>query len=674
MRGLDARTRRALLLGFAAALALGPAGTSCSCDQSRGGQFIPCDDTTPCPAGAGLTCERGKCVSADGGVFTCDVLLPGCPCEAADPRQIVCSLPQEVTGSCRTPLSTCLEGRYAECTLIADATCDHVSVDQGVIELTPDNSDNVKKGVDGDIILDPDVLQQSFGYLWIANTGENTVSKIDVDTGQEVARYASVRDSAASGLVPVPMGGFNGTGSSTNCGNCPSRTAIDFHGDAFVANRAFGKQGSVTKYANDAADCVDRNGDGIIQTSTDQNGDGTIDPNDPAEFLAESDECILWTVTAGAADGVPRALAIDAGGPDGENGNLWVGLFNEQKVIKLSGNTGAAILEGGQPVEVALSKGGHVVHPYGAAIDSAQHVWLTDINGAWLARVDSLARALVDLYEIPANGSKGSHGYGIAVDVQQRIWLGGWSAQDIKAYLPGTAEWKVGPDVGDNTRGIAIDAGGDVWFAKTGGAIGRVSGDDVVANGRAAQVTTYDIPDLTPPLPQGIGTTIGVGIDRNGACWVVSRNDGLARGAATRVRSAADIQSFPTGKNPYTYSDFTGYGLLTVVRPQGWFRVPIEGCPSADAKTIWQMLTWIESEPPGTSIRLKVRVADTLADLANATWYGPWDTSPVDLQAAGVPPTRYLEVEVDLASANPDVSPGFGGFDVAFDACAVGPG
>jgi hypothetical protein len=187
-------------------------------------------------------------------------------------------------------------------------------------------------------------------------------------------------------------------------------------------------------------------------------------------------------------------------------------------------------------------------------------------------------------------------------------------------------------------------------------------------------VTTYVVPDLAPPQPQGIGQTIGVGIDRNGACWVVSRNDGIAKGAATRIRSQSDIQSFPVGKNPYTYSDFTGYGLLTVVRPQGWFRVPIEGCPSADAKTIWKTLTWIESEPPGTSIRLKVRAADTLSDLANATWFGPWDDSPVDLQAAGVPPSRYLEVEVDLSSANPDVSPGFGGFDVEFDACAVGPG
>jgi streptogramin lyase len=613
-------------------------------------------------------------VSDDGGVFACAVLLPGCPCEDSDPRQIVCSLPQETTGSCRRPLSECRDGRYSECTLIADATCDHVGVDQGVIGLTPDNSDNVKKGVDGDIILDPDVSQQTFGYLWIANTGENTVSKIDVDTGKEVARYAAVRDATALGLVPVPMGGFGGTGSASNCGNCPSRTAIDFHGDAFVANRAFSQQGSVTKFANDAADCVDRNTDGVIQTSIDANGDGMIDPNDPAEFFAEDDECILWTVTVGGVGGVPRALAIDAGGPDGENGNLWVGLFNSKKVVKLSGNTGAPVLDAGQPVEVALDDGSVSMNPYGAAIDSAQHVWLTSLDGAYLARVDSLAHALVAIYTVPANGSKGSHGYGIAVDVKQRVWLAGYTAQNVKTYLPATDEWKVGPDVGVNTRGIAVDAAGDVWFAQQSGKVGRVGGDDVVANGTAAQVTTYVVPDLALPEPQGINTTIGVGIDRNGACWVVSRNDGIAKGAATRIRAADDVQSFPTGRNPYTYSDFTGYGLLTVVRPQGWFRVPIEGCPSADAKTVWRTLTWIESEPPGTSIRLKVRVADTLADLANATWFGPWDTSPVDLQAAGVPPTRYLEVEVDLSSANPEVSPAFSGFDVAFDACAVGPG
>jgi hypothetical protein len=39
-----------------------------------------------------------------------------------------------------------------------------------------------------------------------------------------------------------------------------------------------------------------------------------------------------------------------------------------------------------------------------------------------------------------------------------------------------------------------------------------------------------------------------------------------------------------------------------------------------------------------------------------------------------VPPTAFLEVEVDLASADPDVSPSFAGFDVTFDACGSVPG
>jgi streptogramin lyase len=658
-----------VLCGAALALALAPGLTSCNCDKSNGvpdgGQSIPCSATTPCPAG--LTCDEhlGTCVNGDGGVVECTVALPGCPCADGDPP-IACTISQDVVASCMSGQSLCTGGRYAACAAVPNVTCDSIGVDQGQIPLTPDNSQDVQKGLDGDIILNPNEQQVSFGYLWIANTGENTVSKIDVDTGKEVARYASVRGASALGVTAVPLGGYGGD--AGNCGNCPSRTAIDFNGDAFVANRAFGIQGTVTKFANAAQDCVDRNNNGVIETSVDANGDGMIDVTDPAEFKGEDDECILWTKPVGDVNGIPRALAIDAGGPDGENGNVWVGLYGEHRVVQISGNTGDPIAGG----SVDLSKDGHQVAPYGAAIDSAGHVWVTELSGEYLARVDSLTKTLIDLYPGPDhNGTKGF--YGIAVDVEQRVWLAGYSARDVKVFLPASGEWKLSPIQDDNTRGIAIDAGGNVWFAMTGGTVGRVKGDDVVSLGESATVTLFTIPDMAQGQPQGINNTIGVGIDRNGACWVVSRNDGLAKGAASRIKPDGTMDSFPVGKNPYTYSDFTGYGLLTVVRPQGWFRVPVAGCPDGSA-THWRTLSWIETEPAGTAVRLKVRVADTLAALANAAWYGPWDAPPVDLQAAGVPASAYLEVEVDLSSANPDVTPHFGGFNVTFDPCGVGPG
>ena len=59
--------------------------------------------------------------------------------------------------------------------------------------------------------------------------------------------------------------------------NSPSRTGVDWNGDLFVANRAFGGQSSVTRIANDFARCVDRNKNGKIDTSSDTNGNGSIE-------------------------------------------------------------------------------------------------------------------------------------------------------------------------------------------------------------------------------------------------------------------------------------------------------------------------------------------------------------------------------------------------------------
>ena len=67
----------------------------------------------------------------------------------------------------------------------------------------------------------------------------------------------------------------------------PSRVVVDGSGDAYVANRGFSMQGTVTKIAANIDDCVDRNGNGMIDTST----GSTALPFD-------EDECVLWTFLA----------------------------------------------------------------------------------------------------------------------------------------------------------------------------------------------------------------------------------------------------------------------------------------------------------------------------------------------------------------------------------------
>ena len=79
-----------------------------------------------------------------------------------------------------------------------------------------------------------------------------------------------------------------------------SRTAVlKGSGDVFIANRAFSYQGTITKIANLERDCIDLNGNGVIDTARDHNENGIIDmtvgAGEKQEYFAENDECILWT-------------------------------------------------------------------------------------------------------------------------------------------------------------------------------------------------------------------------------------------------------------------------------------------------------------------------------------------------------------------------------------------
>ena len=672
-----------ILLGVAAIAAVSP-GCSCNDDTSING--IACTGTVANECPVPLICDtaKGYCVDGRddaGTVYSCKPPLPGCACNNGAPLScLTTGTDPAISASCKEGKSFCLGGTYAACEPVPNVNCTSLTLGPGKLNPNPTNSDNVKLGPEGELLLDPDMKKVDFGYLWIANTGENTVSKIDVDTGDEVARYASVRDSAAVGVVPVPARGFGGD--QSNCGNCPSRTAIDFNGDAFVANRAFNEQGSLTKFANAIADCVDRNGNMRIDTSKDLDNDKRIDKNDPAEFLGEADECILWTVKAGNRGGVPRGLAVDSGGADGRNGNVWVALFAEHRVIQLSGATGAPIMVGGQPVSVNLSMGGNQLSPYGAAIDGAGYVWLPGLengaNNTFMAKVNSASKTLEKMYPIQDDPDGCSKGYGISIDVKQRVWLGGWDCKDAKVFVPSTETW-YDRDFNNesNTRGIAIDLQGDVWVAYTMGKVGRFRGDDVVAMGQAAPSMTYTLPPPAGAAATVMNNTIGVGVDRNGSIWAVSRNDSSPTGAITRILPTAGMmESFPVGKSPYTYSDFTGFGLQTVVRPDGFFRSVVEGCLDSMNKTKWRALTWNEVEPMGTSVKLRVRFADTIAGLDTAAWFGPFDAPqpPVNLMALGVPSTRFAQVEVQLSSTVPGKSPSFSGYQLTFEGCGTAIG
>ncbi|MCG8421762.1 MAG: hypothetical protein MJE77_27905 [Proteobacteria bacterium] len=663
------------IISYAVALAgLLVVAAGCNDNTNR----ISCSSAEQCPNELLCDTAREVCVDPDSNIpYECDPGLPGCSCDDRKDDPVVCrpdGLVPGLVASCRTGRSTCQDGVYDECVLVTNNNCGSLGVSSGGFKPGKGTFAQVTTGSNGELILDPALKQAAFRYLWVANTGDNTVSKLDIETGREVARYPSVRTSSALGVPQVPSpGGYPGDHRQNNCGNCPSSTAIDFKGDAFVANRAFNRQGTVTKFANELADCIDRNGNMTIDTSTDGNGDGRIDIDDPGEFIGESDECILWTVPVGDKDGRPRSIAIDAGSADGSNGNVWVGLHEEYKVVQLAGDTGEPILRNGSPVEVTLIRSGNSVKPYSAIVDGNGYAWLTGVNEpAYLAQVDTLTGQLVDLHLVPYDDDGCSKGYAITVDSDQRVWLGGWDCRDVKAYDQVEQRW-YGTDLDglEATRGVAVDNNGYVWVSLYDNRVVRLRADDIIDQGNSAQATVYVLPQL-PGNGGKVHNTAGVGIDRNGACWVVSSNDYSPLGTATRITVSSggevSIDPFPVGHRPYTYSDFTGFGLASRLRPNGSWRGAIEGCATLDKEVLteWAELVWTESEPAGTAVRLRVRGANIIDLLGEAEWRGPFDTSPVDLEAAGVMPSRYMEVEVQMTTREPGATPSFDGFTVSF--------
>lgn len=523
-----------------------------------------------------------------------------------------------------------------------DSDADHTEVSASPFDTETSESSGIEVD-DGDLVLVPETEDDT--GVWIANTGESTVSRFDADSGAEVGRYPSVLLDGSNGAQPL----------SETCvmetnGNCPSRTAIDFVGNCYVANRGFGHQGTLTKIARNRRDCIDRNGDGIIQTSTDADGDGHISLDDPAEFFAE-DECVIWTIDIGGTDERPRALAIAPDGDDpSSSGNVWVGLNAVHTALEVSPD-GEIVNTVTLPIQpygaVAAKYLGLVWFTSAAWQDPTRSDWLEDEryldNPPAIASVNFRTGEVSDRIEVaPDAACVGA--YGIGADPMGRVWVGSEQCAAAYRYDPSDETWMYvdlswpGAPFG-LTRGIVADREGRVWVAHSH--CGNADDPD------CGLVTSFDAEtggdQVHHWLESEVGS-IGVDLDYAGRLWAVNYNTD----SASRIDPVTgEIQTFETGFHPYTYSDFTGYSLLTQF-PRGFFRDYLEVCEGA---------TWYGAEidadlPDGAEVNLRLRVADSVAELAEADWIGPWNEFPADLMdtPGPLPAGGVIEFEITLSA------------------------
>lgn len=553
------------------------------------------------------------------------------------------------------------------------------------------SSDSIVLDKDGNITLGQ--TAKTYLHVWIANTVEGTVSKLDAETGKELARYPSAIKKGIQTAVgvmnhnafePDPGCGqspyYNaddGTKIATP-GNCPSRTAVDQNGQAYVANRAFSGQGTVTKFGDFGSDeemlsnCDDRNNDGVIRTSHDADGNGEIDPNDPEEFIGTEDECILWTANVGGTHGVPRSLAVGLN-RDGAPGWVWVGLNGGERPLAALGTRGIVALDpktgaiakrsdGSDIVfgESDLESGGNACKPYGAVTARDGRIWWVCRKAAIEATtpgVGFINAAGTDFEYASAYPSEAGNTYGITVDYDDNVYVTAIDSPNGVAYRyePDTQAWTVleGVDYGRG-RGIAADRE-HLWVALSQDS----SGSD------AQSVVQYNLADLSFVKHHdaiGCSQPVGVGVSANGYIWAVCYGSANTRGyaAAFDIASGTDWKIHQVGINPYTYSDFTGFGLNSIAEP-GKYRFIAQGCTGPSERTQWEGLVidegLITSETP---VSVRARSASRIEALDEESFTEPISVSEIGQVIAFSDPKpsgMVLQIEILLSTNNPEVLP-----------------
>ena len=347
----------------------------------------------------------------------------------------------------------------------------------------------------------------AFSYIWIANSTQGTVSKINTRTLVEEGRYLT-RDTLGS----------------------PSRTSVSVDGRAVAVANRFG--GVVKIWAN-AEDCAGNN------TSS---GAADIKP-------WGTDDCVAWYTPFATATS-QRPVAWTTGTLD-ETNCEW----NEQKVWTAEGGGGTVnsgmcsddvvrvhLLDGETGVveqSIELNYPCTTFGFYGGAVDSNNDLWLTRLFE------NSPGAIRVDFETMEHDEAPPFYGYGITVDHEGKIW----GATGVPGkWDPATSMWTtIAGSINNYGVGLAEDPTGRMWVGIVGGI-------------QAIDVATMAL-GPTVMFPGEASQCKGISVDLDGFIWAVPDS----QDRAYKVDPEALTYDMIGGLvGAYTYSDMTGGAINSV--------------------------------------------------------------------------------------------------------------
>ncbi|HET9520076.1 MAG TPA: PKD domain-containing protein, partial [Candidatus Limnocylindrales bacterium] len=460
-----------------------------------------------------------------------------------------------------------------------------------------------------------DDTTEAFEFIWIAASSRGTVVKIDTVTGEVLGEYWSAPQNRAKD---------------------PSRTTVDHNGNVWVGNRAETSgvggvaKGSVTQIGLvENGQCVDRNGNGAIDTSTGlgdikgwPNASG-VDSNGGVETAV--DECVLTYVrTNGVAI---RQVSVDA------DNHVWVGgaaQGGSPSFFDRLAPDGSIVRSINMRAPAQTGETGVVVCCYGGLVDPAGILWSSSGSNT-IVRIDpSQPNGHADLVRVT---NLGRTSYGLGIDPDGFLWQSNWTANTVQRISPAGAVLNLyGTGGAGNDRGVAVTDDGDVWVANSGGnTVSRLRNSDGAVR---AVITVGSQPT-------------GVAVDAAGKVWASN----LSSSTASRINPATNTVdltvSLGGGAGPYNYSDMTG-STLTGAPDDGTWSVVYD---SEAADTAWAFLDWAAQIAGDGTFTV------TVATSADGVTFGPEVAVTDGEEIAGLDPGRYLRVTASFTRASSGESP-----------------
>jgi streptogramin lyase len=261
-------------------------------------------------------------------------------------------------------------------------------------------------------------------FIWVANSAEGTVSKLNTETGQEVGRYT--------------------------VGSDPSRTAVDLEGNVWVANRGSDNIHRIRLFDCEGQACVDPPiavGDLPRGLAVDANNNIWVGNWNSRNVMKVNSNTNQVEAVVNLPSSV-YGLAID------NEGNLWTSERGGGVVSRINTETAQLVQTYNIPFGTSL---------YGIAVDGEGNVWLGNYDQNNILKFNPNTNQWWQYRDRNASRTRG-----LAVDGQGFVWVANSGSNNVSKFRATDGQYVGTYAVGSGPIGMAIDNDGNIWAVNQG--------------------------------------------------------------------------------------------------------------------------------------------------------------------------------------------------------------